>query len=90
VTGQVRNQGPQEIPSDETFTLSKAILRAGGLADFANKKKIKLMRKVGAHLDQTETIIVNLEEVMDRGRVEKDPVLKPDDLIVVPERLINF
>jgi protein involved in polysaccharide export with SLBB domain len=90
VTGQVRTQGPQEIPSDENFTLSKAILRAGGLADFANKKKIKLIRKTGTLSDQTQTTIVNLEDIMDRGQADKDPVLKPDDLVVVPERLINF
>jgi len=90
ITGQVKSQGPQEIPSDETFTLSRAILRAGGLADFANKKKIKLLRKVGPGSEQTETTIVNLEDIMDKGHADKDPVLKPDDIIVVPERLINF
>ena len=88
VTGQVKSQGPQEIPSDETFTLSKAILRAGGLADFANKKKIRLVRKTSQN--ETQTSVVDLAEIMDRGRVDQDPVLRPDDLIVVPERLVNF
>lgn len=90
VTGQVRSQGPMEIPADEVFTLSKAILRAGGLADFANKKKIRLVRKVGPGQDQTETTIVNFEDIMQHGRSDKDPVLKADDLIVVPEKLVNF
>lgn len=90
VTGQVRTQGALDIPPDEVFTVSKAILRAGGLADFANKKKIRLVRKVGSGQDQTETTIVNMEDIMDHGRIDKDPVLKPDDLIVVPEKLVNF
>jgi protein involved in polysaccharide export with SLBB domain len=90
VTGQVRSQGPMEIPADETFTLSRAILRAGGLADFANKKKIRLVRKVGASETDTETILINLEEIMQKGRSDRDPVLKPDDMIIVPERLVNF
>ena len=40
VWGPVRTQGPIEIPANETFTASKAILRAGGFGDFANKKEV--------------------------------------------------
>jgi protein involved in polysaccharide export with SLBB domain len=87
VTGQVRNQGPLAIPPDETFTVSRAIIRAGGFADFANKRRVKLLRKNG---DKTETIIVDLELVIKKGRTDKDPVVEPDDTIIVPERLINF
>jgi len=86
--GQVRTQGAMEIPADETLTVSKVILRAGGLADFANRRKVKLVRKKLGN--QTETFIVDLAEVLDRGRADKDPVIQPDDLIIVPERLINF
>ena len=44
ISGQVHQQGPIDIPPDEHFTLSKAILKAGGFADFANHRKIKLIR----------------------------------------------
>jgi protein involved in polysaccharide export with SLBB domain len=89
VTGQVRTQGPQEIPNDETFTVSKAILRAGGFGDFADKRKVKLVRKkVGAN-DKTTTT-VDVSEILEKGKTEKDPVLQPEDLIIVPQRLINF
>jgi protein involved in polysaccharide export with SLBB domain len=87
VTGQVRNQGPLDIPPDETFTVSKAILRAGGFADFANKRKVKLVRKKGG---STETTIVDVELIVKKGRTDKDPVVEADDTIIVPERLINF
>src|SRR5215469_9737857 len=73
VTGQVRNQGPLDIPPDETFTVSKAILRAGGFADFANKRKVKLVRKKGG---STETTIVDVELVVKKGRTDKDPVVE--------------
>lgn len=88
VTGQVHSQGPQDIPADEDFTLSRAILRAGGMADFANKRKVKVIRK--GKNGGTETQVYDLEEIMDKGRIEKDPVLSPDDVIIVPERLVNF
>jgi polysaccharide biosynthesis/export protein len=87
VTGQVRNQGVLAIPPDETFTVSRAIILAGGFADFANKRRVKLIRKNG---DKTETIVVDVELVMKKGRTDKDPVVEPDDTIIVPERLINF
>src|SRR5207249_7202272 len=45
VYGSVKGQGPQEIPADESYTVSKAIIRAGGLGDFANKRKVKVTRK---------------------------------------------
>src|SRR5213076_1063560 len=34
VYGSVKGQGPQEIPADETYTVSKAVIRAGGFGDF--------------------------------------------------------
>jgi polysaccharide export outer membrane protein len=85
VTGQVHNQGPIEIPPDETFTVSRAIIKAGGFADFANKKKVKLVRK-----NSSETIIVDVDTIVRKGRIDKDPVVEPEDTIIVPERLINF
>ena len=45
LTGQVRTQGSLELLPDETMTVSKAILRSGGLLDFADRKKVRLVRK---------------------------------------------
>ncbi|HEY0368234.1 MAG TPA: polysaccharide biosynthesis/export family protein, partial [Chthoniobacterales bacterium] len=39
LSGSVKGPGPQEIPPDEEYTLSKAIIRAGGFGDFADKGK---------------------------------------------------
>jgi polysaccharide biosynthesis/export protein len=88
LSGQVRQQGALEIPPDERFTLSKAILKAGGFADFANKRKIRLIRKNAA--GNAETTVVDLAAVIDRGQLEKDPELQPDDTIIVPEKFVNF
>jgi len=88
VTGQVHNQGGQDIPADEEYTLSRAILKAGGLSDFANKRKVKVIHK---GKDGTpETQVFDLEEIMEKGRMDKDPLLHPDDVVIVTERLVNF
>ena len=88
LSGQVHQQGALEIPPDEHFTLSKAILKAGGFADFANKRKIRLIRKNAA--GNMETTVIDLAAVIDRGQLEKDPELQPDDTIIVPEKFVNF
>jgi polysaccharide export outer membrane protein len=84
VYGSVKGQGPQEIPADESYTVSKAIIRAGGFGDFANKRKVKVTRKNG--LDFT----IDLKRVIEEGRTDEDMVLQPDDQIYVPQRLINM
>jgi protein involved in polysaccharide export with SLBB domain len=84
VYGNVKGQGPQEIPADETYTVSKAIIRAGGFGDFANKRKVRLTRKDG------KNFIVDLKRVIEEGHTEEDVVLEPDDQIQVPQRAINF
>ena len=123
LTGQVRAPGVLELMPGEPVTVSQAILRAQGLADFANKREVRLIRKkegvpepksgwekmpqrkkagffekVGDIFrkkkpepnDSTETIIVDLVDILEKGHLERDPVLKVGDLIVVPERLVNF
>ncbi|MEN3369399.1 MAG: polysaccharide biosynthesis/export protein [Verrucomicrobiota bacterium] len=84
VYGSVKGQGPQEIPADESYTVSKAIIRAGGFGDFANKRKVKVTRK-GGH-----DFVVDLKRVIEEGHSEEDLVVQPDDQIYVPQRLINM
>lgn len=89
LVGPIRVPGPQDIPSDETFTLSKAILRAGGFSDEADKRNVKVTRKgISPGADQTFTVDVG--EILQKGKTDKDLVLEPGDLIYVPERLIRF
>lgn len=84
VIGSVKAPGPQEIPPDEDYTVSKAVIRAGGFGDFADKRKIKLTRKNG------ETVSVDLKRVIEQGRTDEDVAVQPDDQIYVPQKLVNF
>lgn len=45
IFGPVRAPGPVEIPANENFTAGKAIMKAGGFGDFANPKKVQIIRK---------------------------------------------
>ncbi|HUB66725.1 MAG TPA: polysaccharide biosynthesis/export family protein [Candidatus Methylacidiphilales bacterium] len=88
IMGQVHAQGAIDIPADGNLTVSRVILLDGGLADFADRRRVKLMHKNAD--GSTETTIVDLVEVLDHGHADKDPVVQPGDTINVPEKLINF
>lgn len=90
VWGQVRTQGPVELAVNETMTAGKAILRAGGFGDFANKKKVRVVRGGQTEAEAKQTFELNMVEILEGGKTEKDITLQPDDFILVPSRLINF
>lgn len=90
IWGQVRQQGGLDIDINENLTAGKAILRAGGFADFANKKKVKVVR---GNLDadgKKQSFELDMQQILEEGKIEKDIVLQPNDLIIVPSRLVNF
>jgi protein involved in polysaccharide export with SLBB domain len=100
IVGQVRQVGPMEISKDHPLTVSQAILRAGGFGDFADQRKVHLLHR-GSHAnaptpgettneDNSQAAqIVDVKAVFD-GQSSVDPLVEPNDLIVVPKRLINF
>ena len=90
LVGAVRMPGPQELPSDEVLTLSKAILRAGGFTDFADQHNVKITRQGSTGKSDKETLVVDVGRIFDKGKTENDVALKPGDLIYIPERMIRF
>jgi polysaccharide export outer membrane protein len=76
--GEVMKKGPVDMTPG--MTLLQAVGSGGGLTDFANKKKIYILRdEAGKH----ERIPVHYREAL-KGNSSLDLVLKPGDTIVVP------
>jgi polysaccharide biosynthesis/export protein len=76
--GEVVKRGPVEMTPG--MTLLEAISSAGGLTDFANTKKMYVLRnQPGSH----ERIPVHYKEAL-KGEAAFNLVLKPGDTIVVP------
>ncbi len=81
VSGAVKNPNLYEVPRNEPVTVLKAITLAGGTTDRAADKRIKIMR---TDPDGTPaTLEVNLRRIR-QGKAE-DPILQPDDIVLVPE-----
>ena len=83
-------RAPIDIAVNENLTAGKAILRAGGFGDFANKKRVKVVRGGGTEGAGKQSFELNMVDILEKGKTEKDVVLQPDDFVIVPSRLINF
>jgi len=77
VYGEVRS--PSRQIYNNRITVLKAIASAGGFTDFANKKKVKLIRVDG------RTQIVNCVKALDNPTMDLE--VYPGDTIHVPRRL---
>lgn len=82
VTGAVRQQ--VSLPFRQGMTVLDAVLAAGGINEFAAAGRTKLYRKVGT---RTEVLDINLSGILNEGDLTTNVVLKPGDVITVPERL---
>ncbi len=85
--GFVLKQGKYDLPKHEDLTISQAILRSGGFAQFADVKHVKIVRTTG---QGEKTILVNVDNVMRKGLLQNDIYIRRNDVIIVPEKKINF
>jgi protein involved in polysaccharide export with SLBB domain len=89
VTGQVRSPGPVDIAEDEKLMASDAILHAGGFSEYADRRRVKIMRPMESSSGVTN-LYVDVMAVWQQGKRDKDVELKPGDRIYVSSKLINF
>jgi protein involved in polysaccharide export with SLBB domain len=87
IFGQVQKQGKYELPADEDVSISQAILRAGGFAQFASTKAVKVVRRTPSG---NKTVIVNLEDIMVNGSLDHDIYIRNNDVIIVKEKIAQF
>ena len=79
VMGEVNRQGIVRLQSN--LTVLQAISAAGGLAPFANGKKIYVLRSQGA---EQIKLPFNYDAVIKGKHAEQNIVLHPGDTIIVP------
>ena len=90
ILGQVRTQGSIDMQINENLTAGKAILRTGGFGEYANKRKVKVIRGSGSTKGESTTFELDMTKILEGGKVDDDVRLQAEDLIVVPSRLVNF
>ena len=89
LSGAVHAPGRIIIPGNEVFTVSKAVLCAGGFSDTANQHNVIVTRRAGSG-GTNELFTVDVAQVLERGRTDKDLPLKAGDMVFVPEHFNLF
>jgi polysaccharide export outer membrane protein len=79
ILGNVQNPGEQTF--GRQTTLLQALAMAGGFSDFANTKRIVVIREEAAG---PRRMVVNYEKIISGQNLEMNLKLKPGDTIVVP------
>lgn len=79
ITGSVAKPGPYSLTSPTTVL--QLIAMAGGLTEFADRKKITIMRVENG---VTLSYLFNYKDVANRKNLRQNIELKPGDTIIVP------
>jgi len=82
VVGEVKKPGKFDMSLEKDMTLMEAIAMAEGFTKDAYLRTIKVVRKENG---KEKTIVVDARDITVKGQKDKDIVLQPDDVIVVPE-----
>ena len=82
VMGEVRNPGTIPLEPEGGYTILQLIARAGGFSQFAKPSRTVIIREEGSG---KQIIPVDVQKIMDNPQGAKDVVLKPGDVVFVPQ-----
>ena len=82
ILGAVNNPGSYDIPTEKELTVVEAISLAGGFTEEAAVNKTKIVR-VEDGLEKT--MVVKIKDITKGGNKSKDIILKPNDIVIVPQ-----
>lgn len=89
VVGQVETPGIVRFAPGEESTLVRAIFKAGGFSKFAKTANVRLIR-IGDNPGQRQETVLNVASILEEGRMEKDLKVESGDMIIVPQKMLNF
>jgi polysaccharide export outer membrane protein len=79
IVGEVQNPG--EYPLQKQVSVMQAFALAGGFTEWARKNAIVLIRRDGG---REKSIPINFDEIVKKGDLEQNVLLKAEDVLVVP------
>jgi polysaccharide export outer membrane protein len=80
--GQVMH--PQALAYREGMTVLDLVLAVGGLGEFASSNRAKIVRMEGG---TQKEIRVRLGDLLNKGDMKQNLLMKPGDVLVVPQSL---
>jgi polysaccharide export outer membrane protein len=80
--------GMAAIPFTGDMTVLDAVTQSGMLASYS-KRKIKVIRGERDPAKKPQRLVLNLNDIIKRGRTENNIVLRPDDVIYIPPTILG-
>ncbi len=84
VFGQVAKPGAIELPEETPLTVLGAVSQAQGFTPIAAPDRTRVIRMVDG---KSQTFVIVVSDITQRGQKDKDMVLKPNDIVYVPESM---
>lgn len=81
IIGQVQDPGDYSL-GQERLSLVEAIGQAGGFTRIAARNKVRVVRQTD---DGEKTLVVNVQEITEKGQKGQDIELQAGDIVIVPE-----
>ena len=85
VSGEVNRPGTYDLRGQ--VTVVQAIAMSGGFKETAKRSKVVLLRRINA--DYAEVKVLDVKQFMSPEKIREDVILRPDDMLVVPQNKIS-
>jgi polysaccharide biosynthesis/export protein len=79
VVGQAAQ--PRALPYRDRMTLLDVMIEVGGLTEYASGNRARVVRNQGG---ETQEIRVRLNDLLNRGDISQNIVMRPGDVVVIP------
>lgn len=83
VLGEVMRPGPVNMPSTRDLTVTRALMMSGNVTALADKKSVRVNRR--EQDGSLKQFTVDIELIGKEGRADMDVLLRPGDVVYVPE-----
>lgn len=89
VAGEVRSEEAiVRFAPGEKRTLVRAIMKAGGFSQYAQSDEVQVIRYGTG--DRREEYTVNVENILEKGELNRDIDIEHGDMIIVPQKTVVF
>ncbi|MFH0953351.1 MAG: polysaccharide biosynthesis/export family protein [Verrucomicrobiota bacterium] len=86
--GAAAHVGVVGLTLGEDNTLAKVLLASGGVGEFGNESKIRILRN--APDGSRQTLVVDVGRILKTGAFEDDVPLQDGDVVIVPDKLLSL
>ncbi|MCP4267527.1 MAG: hypothetical protein GY777_18510 [Candidatus Brocadiaceae bacterium] len=81
--------GIRPIPFTGELTVLAAITQSGLLTRRDKKDAIRVIRGESDTVEKPQTLVINLKDITNKGKTEKNIVLRPNDIVYIPPTFLG-